>query len=228
MVHESERHLRGGFLPAVIVSLKHPPPTPACGCAFVPPVFCCWLRPHEEGRAEGFWGLSSSPPAVTPQMLSYLHICRTNSFFFPTPTLEPPPPIAPMRKPAPHPHYRRWKASVETNAAIILLLALTNTAPPFLPLSLCPLSLSLCPPHPLSLSLFTLGLQLSDVCSNAGDLGFIVRNKEESEWERVTFEWICISTAFIRLNGWGSTTPSKNHDHRRRKKPSAGAAVLTL
>lgn len=106
--------------------LNNPPPQ----CAPAPPMFCYWL--HEERLAEGYQGLSSLPPTLNPQMLPYLHICRTNSRFFSTPTLNPPP-IAPMLKPALHPHYRWWKASVETNAAIILLLALMNTAPYFSP-----------------------------------------------------------------------------------------------
>lgn len=136
-----------------------------CVCAWVPPCFAA----DEERRTE-YRGLSSSPPTVTPQMLSYLHICRTNSqvFFYSYSQNQPPPPttISPMCRPAPRPHYWWWKASVETNAAIILLLALTNTTPHFslslaLSLSLShthsslslPLSHSLCLTHTLSLSL---------------------------------------------------------------------------
>lgn len=58
-------------------------------CAWVPPCFAA----DEERRTE-YRGLSSSPPTVTPQMLSYLHICRTNSqvFFYSYSQNQPSPP----------------------------------------------------------------------------------------------------------------------------------------
>lgn len=81
------------FLPVMILSLggahTH---LPVCVRTLVPRIFaadCDCTRRDEE-----YWGLSSSPPTVTPHMLSYLHICRTNSqvFFLLTPTLDSPPP----------------------------------------------------------------------------------------------------------------------------------------
>lgn len=197
-----------------------------CVCAWVPPCFAA----DEERR---------TPPTVTPQMLSYLHICRTNSqvfflFLLPKSTLPRPPPttISPMCRPAPRPHYWWWKASVETNAAIILLLALTNTTPHFslslaLSLSLShthsslslPLSHSLCLTHTLSLSLSVLGIAAFG-CLQQCRGSWIHRHEHEGgKTERVYCAILSLLSSDIwmtvymqnnyLLNGWISTTVHK-------------------